>query len=1614
MRHFITFRGLDDGNDIRLDVSAICNSQNTSVTDARCTRNLTSASSQASFTVGYTPDKVTDPYDGSVIDREALYGQVVQHVLTAVERKAEMHVEILDDTRTSVIFTGMVDPTDISITRGYIPRSISLSCRDYTTDLDRKPGRNLVFNNKSVNEIVNTLLDMVYGAEGGHNGIGDGLMHTGVYDALSDLPDTRTVEYFVITADESTTYRKVIDTLLLEAGPGHVLHYVHSTNRFEIVRSVPSAAEGTQLRTVAYRTGEGIQARTGVYKYDGILLKWPSVEVRESDNVYAQEIELKYSQDGGVTGALLANGAYYPADGDITPTRQDYRKGDYDYVTGVSRSQNSDLGLLYATDAELGILAEPVPMRDRGTVADMDALAALQDPKAGDYAKVTDIDEYRAYDGSSWVWTQAPSLSSDGKGNVYHDKGEVTTFALLPSTASEGDFYKCRDTGITWCRMDGEWQRKISLFLFPVLETPDVDMTDGNPAFYPRSMWALGRNRSGGMVNLLTLSVTATSVARTKVNSTTHPAVLKEPEEYSATYIFDTDKAESFALWLYNAHRIACTTVTWNEWEDQRTQRSVLGECVNVEFMPGRKAVFCVIQIDDTGITRLKRGYKVTALLVSGFESAFSGTHEVTLPSAGSSRQAVQAVYSYAVSSSGSVTPSSWSDVRNPQQGKYLWTKTVTYFSDGTSETTYSNTYYPKDGEDADLTGYSYEVEYGLSDSPSVFHFPTATLGYQNNTDTGNLGYEDDDYGFDDVASWSGSYSSWYRGLYVWQRMKVTDRDGNVTYTDPTYCKELTESLEQSCDLQVSTNPETYTYNARRTDYQYLPLLVRSIGMKGTLTLSCDLGVFSTYDPQTGLYTDVGQTVQVQINGGTADVSQYYVKIAYTLRNDVTVTASLLQWTSVTVETELVIPYMQAKTSTVQLTTVPAYEDLPSSLNLTDSQKDDIVTGNNLIYGDYILSKYITLTPDDADTATDETGSLHSFGEFGSYYTRSGDTFTLAQISAFVPGTTYYAFRLYPWKFNGAVWERTDDSAIKVDTLNEIVNLAKTQKTEYPSADVDYHDCLYAYEAFIQNLTVGILNVGDVFANNIQSNGYQEDNDGTPVSGYKLEYKGGVAQQGLIKSVGGLFTDMNVRGALKLWKDNTETVGADIEHPALTTISEAMAGDPTGVTVNTAAVAWLSDNLLSAVSGISRNSVISAQGTFRSYTIQQCLLADDLNTVVQSAVVETKNAPQTSRGYSSFQSSVLSIPSYVTGTISFTVSGNASYIYAPSSKNFCRSKVEVWKNGVKTTLLESKASSYAISDLSFSYSTTLTGGDSIYVLVGGYTDRDPSFLRAGTFTLNLSAVRLSDCVSSTGFWLWLSSSSWEKIASGTAYMQSTTPINLTSPVTFDSSNYLTLRDCSAFINYRTFVDAQGITRTLTNGRTYDITSTNLQVNGSSATGVMFTRLTNSVILYYKLNSSTVYSIELVSSGYYNVLGTIKVAETNTIGVKMMGNYPKRDADDPQGGFDCGNSAYAWRNGYFKTIHYQNVGGGSARILKENIVPFTKSALDIIMATEIVNYNYKKDVDKRQKIGFIADDTPVELSGQGHDRMELDHCVAVLIKAVQELEQEIERLKERDR
>ena len=81
---------------------------------------------------------------------------------------------------------------------------------------------------------------------------------------------------------------------------------------------------------------------------------------------------------------------------------------------------------------------------------------------------------------------------------------------------------------------------------------------------------------------------------------------------------------------------------------------------------------------------------------------------------------------------------------------------------------------------------------------------------------------------------------------------------------------------------------------------------------------------------------------------------------------------------------------------------------------------------------------------------------------------------------------------------------------------------------------------------------------------------------------------------------------------------------------------------------------------------------------------------------------------------------------------------------------------------------------------------------------------------------------------------------------------------------------------------------------------------------------------------------------------------------------------------------------------------------SSRELKTNINPFTKSALDIIRDVTVVSFNYKTDIINKH-VGFIAEDTPEELSTRHKNVMDSNNTIGVLLKAVQELEARIKQL-----
>jgi hypothetical protein len=83
---------------------------------------------------------------------------------------------------------------------------------------------------------------------------------------------------------------------------------------------------------------------------------------------------------------------------------------------------------------------------------------------------------------------------------------------------------------------------------------------------------------------------------------------------------------------------------------------------------------------------------------------------------------------------------------------------------------------------------------------------------------------------------------------------------------------------------------------------------------------------------------------------------------------------------------------------------------------------------------------------------------------------------------------------------------------------------------------------------------------------------------------------------------------------------------------------------------------------------------------------------------------------------------------------------------------------------------------------------------------------------------------------------------------------------------------------------------------------------------------------------------------------------------------------------------------------------------SQRALKTNITSFTKSALDILNTVDVVAYEYREDPNRSAKVGFIADDTDEILSGKDREVMDMANSIGLLIKAVQELSIELDKLK----
>lgn len=243
------------------------------------------------------------------------------------------------------------------------------------------------------------------------------------------------------------------------------------------------------------------------------------------------------------------------------------------------------------------------------------------------------------------------------------------------------DLYYVRNPRIEF-RADGE------LTLLTTEQIPALIKELGltiNPSFYPRKVWALYYNGTDKDINLDRFAIIGDATYRTKINKMTLPYDSKAPLEYESDYIFTEGHAKEFASFYYNFKTISSTISTWTEIEDSLNP-SYLGETVLIQHKGTNTAQAHIIcQIDDLSLEGNIRCKNITAIAISGFDDYIIKNEGFIQSQTG--KRILEQINEYYLSTSGEeLVDGTWVDHYITDSSKYLWTRIITTYSNGSKE----------------------------------------------------------------------------------------------------------------------------------------------------------------------------------------------------------------------------------------------------------------------------------------------------------------------------------------------------------------------------------------------------------------------------------------------------------------------------------------------------------------------------------------------------------------------------------------------------------------------------------------------------------------------------------------------------------------------------------------------------------------------------------------------------------------------------------------------------------------------------------------------------------------------------------------------------------------
>ena len=625
------------------------------------------------------------------------------------------------------------------------------------------------------------------------------------------------------------------------------------------------------------------------------------------------------------------------------------------------------------------------------------------------------------------------------------------------------------------------------------------------------------------------------------------------------------------------------------------------------------------------------------------------------------------------------------------------------------------------------------------------------------------------------------------------------------------------------------------------------------------------------------------------------------------------------------------------------------------------------------------------------------------------------------------PDGTNPKITLYEYKSTSG-WHISSSPEKKASTVEVAVERAKN----YVGDGISYSDVIYSHEAYIVNLAAAVISASNIYAEDIESFGYSEDSNGNPLSGYKLETKGGSDGKGMIKSVGmkannATFTNSTIERDCQVYgtlvnQDEDGNVVLKTEQSNLSV--STMSSTRTDGTSNPNAFMWSSyyNVLRNRCANRTANEIYSCTSSINGTSYK--------GYCNKTSVTDPPTYTEANSHYYS---------SATTVDFPFTWTQQESFLYNGSGNNRVTVRIKVPENypSIKIRSIHIASNQYSTGSLWWTenhsdwYKLTI-GTRQITYFAGKNSGEgwDPSSTVQAEDFSNLVAYPGETITAEFGgkhgssmanFKISLyESDSW---STGLKLIKSDgTLVDFSSDVpssgwgtsaqtfTDDGVNYNITFSASASWPVTKYYSFQwdSAPSNSTNRTTSFVDEGSLLVyNGTSLSSTQIGSATFSKS-GITIISTTGASFQFVSGGYYTQYRVVLATQDSILGIYAKNLMPV-SADSNVGAAD---SAHLWNAVYCNTIYSNNQAAISKRSMKENIKPWKKDALALLEGVEIVGFNYISDREKNYHIGFIADDTDEALAGIQHDRMDTTNCIGVLIKAVQELTERIKLLEEK--